>query len=108
MKIYSPSSHGFYAPEFQSDYELAGTWPADGVEITDEEWQALLDGQSAGQIIKAGPKGIPMLVDAPPPAPLTAEPQAAQPVTVPKGELAALLHRLDTLEDNNKRTDKPV
>ena len=44
--------------------------PSDVVEITNEQHQALLDGQSQGKLISADKKGNPILID--PPAP-TAE-----------------------------------
>lgn len=40
-----------------------------GVQITQEEHAALLDGQTAGHVIVAGEDGRPVLQDAPPPAP---------------------------------------
>lgn len=55
-----------------------------GVEITVDEWHALLDGQSAGKIIVTGDDGRPELVD--PPAPTAAELVA--------GEIASLKARL--------------
>jgi hypothetical protein len=47
--------------------------PLDAVEISVEDWQALLDGQSAGQMIDWGEDGYPFLTDQPPPEPLNAE-----------------------------------
>ncbi|MNN26624.1 Caudovirales tail fiber assembly protein [compost metagenome] len=43
--------------------------PADAVEISFDEWQALLNGQTAGKVIEWGDDGYPMLVDPPPPSP---------------------------------------
>lgn len=47
--------------------------PADAVEISTEQWQALLDGQSNGQWIEWGEDGYPFLMDPLPPPPLTTE-----------------------------------
>jgi len=56
---YSPSKNGFYDPGF------TGQHPIDIVSITTEEHLRLLDGQSNGQIIEAGPEGYPILKDRP-------------------------------------------
>ncbi len=39
-----------------------------GVEITEEQWQALLDGETAGRCISADKRGRPILIDPPPPS----------------------------------------
>lgn len=57
---YSPAHNGFYSPEIHADM------PEDCVEISDSEYYALLDGQSAGKLITAQ-DGKPALIDAPPP-----------------------------------------
>ncbi|WP_141109658.1 tail fiber assembly protein [Escherichia albertii] len=62
MNIYfSPSTNGFYRSDYQDDYESAGTWPDDLQEITADEYQRLLKGQSDGFIIVAGENGLPVL-----------------------------------------------
>ncbi|HBA6820851.1 TPA: tail fiber assembly protein [Escherichia coli] len=62
MTIYfSPSTNGFYHSDLQDDYENAGTWPDDLQEITDEEYQRLLQGQTDGFIIVSGENGYPVL-----------------------------------------------
>ncbi|MBA7745197.1 tail fiber assembly protein (plasmid) [Enterobacter roggenkampii] len=35
--VYSPSEHVIYNATFYEDYKRAGTWPADGIEISDED-----------------------------------------------------------------------
>ena len=35
--VYSPSEHVIYNVAFYADYQLAGPWPADGIEISDED-----------------------------------------------------------------------
>ena len=67
--FYSTSTGGFYTPDIHGE-----NMPADKVEITEEEWRSLMDGQANGKIIKAV-DGKPSLVEPPPyvaPAPLTA------------------------------------
>lgn len=58
---YSPSHNSFYTSEIHGD-----NIPADAVEITVEEHQALLEGQSQGKRIVADENGYPVLQDPPP------------------------------------------
>lgn len=61
---YAKSTNGFY------DEAIHGNnIPADAVEITTEEHQVLLEGQSQGKIISADKNGKPVLKDPPPPTP---------------------------------------
>lgn len=62
-KFYSVKTGGFYPSEMRGDYEVAGTWPSDAVEISDDDHSALIDGQSSGKIISSGPDGQPILMD---------------------------------------------
>ena len=63
--FYSTQTGGFY------DTAIHGSAiPADAVEITDEQHQALLEGQSQGKIIAADKNGKPVLVDPPLPDPV--------------------------------------
>lgn len=62
MKLYSKLTGGFY------DTEINGAdIPLDAVEITDDTWGALLEGQSAGKIISPDKNGYPYLAVPPPP-----------------------------------------
>jgi len=63
--LFSPSVPGFYSHEIHG-----AAMPADALEITDEHYHELLNGQTAGKQIKAGPDGLPILID--PPAPTAA------------------------------------
>ena len=62
--FYSPTTGGFYSAEIHGD-----NIPADAVEITVEEHQALIEGQSLGKRIVADENGRPILQDPPPPSP---------------------------------------
>ena len=75
--FYSAQTGGFYDRAIHGD-----AIPADAVEITSEEWQALLDGQKQGKVIAAGKGGRPELQDAPPVVP--------QSVTMRQARLALL------------------
>ena len=59
---YSATMNGFYPAELKDDYEAAGTWPDDVVEISEGEHKVLLDGQDNGQVIVPGDDGKPELV----------------------------------------------
>lgn len=61
MKYYSNETNGFYDSEINGD-----DIPQDAVEINDEKWIELLNGQSDGKIISADDNGYPVLI-APPP-----------------------------------------
>jgi len=62
--FFSAKTSGFYDEAIHGD-----NIPADAVEITGEEHQALLEGQSQGKIISADKNGKPVLKDPPPPTP---------------------------------------
>ena len=67
--LYSKSTSGFYSREIHGE-----NIPTDAVEITTEQHDALLEGQSQGKIISADDNGYPILID---PPPLTTEQIAA-------------------------------
>jgi hypothetical protein len=56
-KFYSPSTRGFYFKDFHKSI------PGDAVEITDEEWQDLLNHQLKGKEIAMGIHGRPVAAD---------------------------------------------
>lgn len=62
--FYSASTGGFYSAAIHGD-----NIPADAVEITAEQHQALIDGQSSGKVIATDADGFPVLQDPPPPPP---------------------------------------
>lgn len=53
--LYSKTTNGFYNVDTHTEM------PNDCVEITDAEYQALMNGQSSGQIISADDNGFPIL-----------------------------------------------
>lgn len=61
---YSAQEKAFYDPAIHG-----ANIPADAVEITREQHQALLAGQAAGQVITSGENGAPVLADPPAPTP---------------------------------------
>lgn len=67
-KFFSPTTNAFYASEFRTSYDAAGTWPADAVAVSDDIWQQFIakppDGQTRGVV-----DGMPAWVDIAPPTP---------------------------------------
>jgi len=86
MKIFSPSTKSFYPSEMQADYEAAGTWPTDGVEVSEEIFSACIAARAAGKVITADADGQPVISDAPPPTPE----QLTAAATAEKARLTAI------------------
>jgi hypothetical protein len=61
-KFFSRSTNGFYSEDINGS-----NMPDDVVEISDELWQSLLDGQSCSKFITSDENGMPILKDTPPP-----------------------------------------
>ena len=59
MILYSPSTFGFYSPEYPSNI------PGDALEITTEHHIFLLEAQSSGKVITPNAEGYPEAVDPP-------------------------------------------
>jgi len=57
-KFYSKTARGFFDDEIHGE-----DMPADAVEIDDDQYAALLDAQTRGQVIVPSPKGNPVAVD---------------------------------------------
>jgi hypothetical protein len=63
MKYFHANPVAFYSSDIHD------TIPEGAVEITDEKWLELLDGQSKGQVIAADETGQPILQEPAPPPP---------------------------------------
>ena len=85
---FAKSTNGFYVDDVHEPHQI----PDDAVEITDEQHQELLQGQSNGKQITADDAGNPILIDAikTPVKPLTAEQKLARIGLTPE-DLKALL-----------------
>jgi len=108
---YSAEKGGFFLYSFKEIYEdSANGWPKDVVEITDEQYKNLLNGQAQGKIITADSKGYPVLVDPPPPTQeqlsVAAEAERKTLLAEATVEMAPLLDAVDldeaTEEEKNK------
>ncbi|MFU2050600.1 hypothetical protein [Bordetella hinzii] len=56
--LFSKSTGGFYSPDIHG-----GAIPDDAVEITEQEYAALMDGQATGKVIVADSDGRPILAN---------------------------------------------
>ncbi|MBI0275649.1 tail fiber assembly protein [Hafnia alvei] len=66
--IYSAINNAFYPLALQSDYEDAGTWPDDGVDVDDSVYAEFAANQTpAGKMRAADSSGMPEWVDIPAP-----------------------------------------
>ena len=65
MKIYySASSNGFYPESMKTDYENSvNGWPEDATEITNSDYEKLMQGRYIGKVITADSNGKPVLTD---------------------------------------------
>lgn len=68
MKYFSAQRLNFLPAAWKKTYESAGTWPADAVEVTDEEWQTYGGDPPAGMRRGADESGRPCWVDLPAPS----------------------------------------
>ncbi|WDG55015.1 phage tail protein [Pseudomonas chlororaphis] len=62
--FYSANNNGFYSRETHGD-----RIPDDSIEITDKQYEELLDGQNTGKKISSGEGGHPVLLDPAPQSP---------------------------------------
>lgn len=82
---YSAKNNGFYHSSLKAGYEASDNgWPEDAVIISDEDYNALFDGQASGKVITAGGKGKPVLVSS-----VTQTPE--QLLAAAKGRVSLLL-----------------
>ncbi|HEY2452865.1 MAG TPA: tail fiber assembly protein [Scandinavium sp.] len=63
--VYKPMTGGFYNDELEAAYRAAGTWPGFFIRVKDDDYRALMDGQTNGQMIVPGENGYPILQDRP-------------------------------------------
>lgn len=64
---YSASKNAFLSSSYRADYEHAGTWPADAVEVSDAVFAEFSVSPPPGMQRVAGPDGLPMWAPVPPP-----------------------------------------
>ncbi|AZV06815.1 tail fiber assembly protein [Enterobacter sp. N18-03635] len=64
---YSPSKNAFYYFGWKNEYDAAGTWPTDAIEVTDDIHEKYSADPPKGKILIAGADGMPAWGDIPPP-----------------------------------------
>ena len=73
MSMYfNPETTGFMPLELKSDYEQAGVWPKDALEVSDEVYNSFRQTPPTGKVLGVL-DGAPAWVDAPEATPLTVE-----------------------------------
>ncbi|BET96573.1 tail fiber assembly protein [Xenorhabdus taiwanensis] len=77
MYVYSAKNNAFYPIDWQQLYIDAGTWPDDGVEVSEAVYRKFMT-PPAGKMCIAGDDGLPAWVDIPPPTPEQLQQQAEQ------------------------------
>lgn len=63
--IYSAKNNAFYPKVLRSDYQIAGTWPDDGIEVTEAVFLEFSSLTPVGKIREAGFDKMPHWVDIP-------------------------------------------
>ncbi|MGM8432051.1 tail fiber assembly protein [Enterobacter cloacae] len=63
---YSPSKNAFYYFGWKNEYDAAGTWPTDAIEVTDDIHEKYSADPPKGKILIAGTDGMPTWGEAPP------------------------------------------
>lgn len=66
--VFSPSTGAFYATDLRDTYDAAGTWPVDGVDVSDDVWHTFIATPPEGKV-RGAVDGAPGWVDAPTPPP---------------------------------------
>ncbi|QOV70438.1 tail fiber assembly protein [Citrobacter sp. BDA59-3] len=62
--FYSAKTNGFYPDDLKSDYEKSETgWPTDAIEVSDDLYNEMFAGQTAGKVISPGTDGLPILTE---------------------------------------------
>lgn len=95
--FYSVRSGGFFPESCKADYEASPNgWPFDAVEISNEDYRALFEGQSKGKIITANKNGYPVLSD-----PLLPTPEQIQQVMARKKQalMDGVRNHIEPLQD---------
>lgn len=67
--LFSPSRNTFFNPEWMDQYEAAGSWPSDGVEVSEAIFLEFGIGiPPEGKVRGVDADGLPVWVDAPQPS----------------------------------------
>lgn len=97
---YSAKNRAFYPQALRAEYKRAGTWPADAVEVTSDEWQAYGQGNPPAGMQRGGDaNGRPAWVEIPPLALADLAAQATQRINAGyTNALSAILNQYPDAE----------
>ncbi|HEI0663064.1 TPA: hypothetical protein SIF69_004137, partial [Escherichia coli] len=62
--FYSAITNSFYPEALKEDYTDSGTWPLDGIKVTESAYVKFINPED-GKILSPGDGGIPVLIDKP-------------------------------------------
>lgn len=65
---YSASKNAFYSYEWKDEYDAAGTWPADAVDVSDDTWREYSAEPPVGKFLSSDASGMPVWIDKPAPS----------------------------------------
>lgn len=80
--IFSPANNAFYNTSMKSLYDSAGTWPHDGIKVTNNVFNEFTQSAPEGKVRAASDDGLPVWVDIP-------APSKEQMIEVANAELAS-------------------
>ncbi|BET97274.1 tail fiber assembly protein [Xenorhabdus taiwanensis] len=104
MYVYSAKNNAFYPIDWQQLYIDAGTWPDDGVEVSEAVYRKFM-ASPAGKMCIAGDDGLPAWVDIPPPTPEQLQQQAASQKRYLMSQATNSIAPLQYAVDLNMATD---
>ncbi|WFQ79433.1 tail fiber assembly protein [Xenorhabdus sp. SF857] len=104
MYVYSAKFNAFHPIEWQQDYINAGTWPDDGIEVSEAVYLKFLT-PPQGKMRIAGTDGLPAWGDIPPPTPAESRQQAEQEKLYRLSQAAKSIAPLQYAVDLQMETD---
>lgn len=104
---YSPSSNSFFPYSMKDDYENAGTWPADGIEVDESVFLEFAgNAPPEGKQRQPGKDGMPSWVDEPGPTPEEISAAAASLKVTLMNEASAKIAPLQDAVDLDMATEE--
>jgi len=106
LYVYSPLTNGFYPRELREVYDDAGSWPDDGVAVSDvvyREYQTLPPPE--GKVRVAGNDGLPAWADIPAPSVAELKAEATAKLSALMAKANAAIAPLQDAVDIDDATD---
>uniref|UniRef100_UPI00093E49BF tail fiber assembly protein n=1 Tax=Xenorhabdus thuongxuanensis TaxID=1873484 RepID=UPI00093E49BF len=66
---FSPMNIAFYSYMWKSDFDLAGTWPADAIDVPDDVFRQYSSNPPEGMMLGVDKSNMPAWIKIPPPPP---------------------------------------